>query len=104
VLLQYGIAFTQYYANLKRSCNPTNIFTLCVAVAATPKPIHIGILIPPTGANSTARNVTTEQQVRKTHACSSAYVHACMHTYIVHTYVHTWLFLSMCNLGFLSLS
>ena len=90
MLLQYGITFTQYYANLKRSCNPTNILTLCVAVAATPKPIHIGILIPPTGANSTARNVTTEQQVRKTHTC--ARVPMCMYA-CIHTYIHTWLFL-----------
>jgi len=89
VLLQYEIAFTQYYANIKRSCNPTNIFYLCVAVAATPKPIHIGVLIPPSGANSTARNVTIEQQVRKTHACSSACVHAYMHAYIHRTYIYT---------------
>ncbi|GFG30260.1 hypothetical protein Cfor_11804, partial [Coptotermes formosanus] len=34
--------------------------------AATPKPIHIGILIPPTGANPTAHNLTTAQEAGRT--------------------------------------
>lgn len=37
-----------------------------MTVAATPKPIHIGIFIPPTGSNATVRNVTTEQQAGRT--------------------------------------
>ncbi|XP_021942304.1 tyrosine-protein kinase transmembrane receptor Ror-like isoform X2 [Zootermopsis nevadensis] len=37
-----------------------------MTVAATPKPIHIGILIPPSGANSTARNQTLVQQPDRT--------------------------------------